>query len=119
MSIPSARGLTRELYTHSGCGTLIRRGEGFSAHAKLDEGLSSRLGSLLGECFGRELNPGYFEELPLDRLLLSDSGRAAAVISHGLNDHPYLDKFAVTPAARGEGLASALWRELRGNFDRL
>lgn len=119
VSITSATGLTRELFTHSGCGTLIRRGEGFTAHSQLDAERQRALAELLQDCFGRRLRPDYFEKLALQRVLLSDSGRASAVIARGLNELPYLDKFAVTHAARGEGLASALWRELRGNFDQL
>ncbi len=119
VSITSASGLTRELFTHSGCGTLIRRGEGFSSHQSLEPSRQQALAQLLQDCFKRELKSDYFDDLPLQRLLLSESGRAASVITRGLNDTPYLDKFAVTHAARGEGLASALWRELRGNFDQL
>ncbi|MEM9531533.1 MAG: acetylglutamate kinase [Pseudomonadota bacterium] len=119
VSITSATGLTRELFTHSGCGTLIRRGEGFAELKELSEEQRGQLAELLEQCFGRRLKADYFDRLELDRLLLADSGRAAALITHGLDGTPYLDKFAVTPAARGEGLASALWRELKSRFDRL
>jgi len=49
---------------------------------------------------------------------LAETGRAAALIAHGVDGIPYLDKFVVTPEAQGEGLAAALWQILRARCPR-
>ncbi len=119
VSITSATGLTKELFTHTGAGTLIRKGEGFSSLTQLTEENQHEIAQLLPRCFDRELDPGYFDQLKLQRLIWSDSRRAAAVIANGHDAIPYMDKFAVTPTARGEGLATALWHQIRKIFPRL
>ena len=80
VSITSAHNLTRELFTHRGAGTLIRRGEGFLHESKISELRQSELKSLIEICFGREISDHYFENLDLEQLIWSGSGRAAAVI---------------------------------------
>jgi acetylglutamate kinase len=43
-------------------------------------------------------------------VLLSETRRAAAVITKGVDGLPYLDKFIVTSEAQGEGLGAAIWQ---------
>ena len=119
VSITSAENLTRELFTHRGSGTLIRRGEEFAALPAIDAEQQTALAALLKECFGRALKPDYFAELELKSLLWSSSRRAAAVMVDGLDAIPYMDKFAVTPTAQGEGLGTALWKQIRAAYPRL
>ncbi|PHS23373.1 MAG: acetylglutamate kinase [Robiginitomaculum sp.] len=103
--------LVKELFTHGGSGTLVRRGEQIltlTDKAKLDQG---RLGTLIEAAFGRTLSPSYWDDLPLERAIVSAQMRAAAILIP-LPGALYLDKFAVDEDARGEGLGAAVWAEL-------
>jgi acetylglutamate kinase len=53
------------------------------------------------------------------KVLLSATERAAAVIVQGQDGLPYLEKFAVTPDAQGEGLGAAMWQVLRARYPQL
>jgi len=119
VSMTSAANLTRELFTHTGAGTLIRRGERIEWLDPVDPPLIEPLSRLLEQSFGRELREGWWEERDVHGLLWAESGRAAALIVHGVNGLPYLDKFVVTPEAQGEGLGAALWQALTQKFPRL
>ncbi|MEM6795147.1 MAG: acetylglutamate kinase [Acidobacteriota bacterium] len=117
VSITSAAHLTRELFTHRGCGTLIRRGETF-ARSPLGATDVEALRGLLERCFGRSLKPGYFAGLENPQLIHSSKMRAAAIITR-IGEVAYMDKFAVTPAAQGEGLGAALWQQTLERYPRL
>lgn len=119
VSITSASNLTRELFTHRGAGTLIRRGEGFSSETQITGLRQSELKSLIEVCFNRRLDEGWFSEVDLDSLIWAGSGRAAAVIDSGFQGIPYMNKFAVTPAAQGEGLGAALWEQISVRYPQL
>ena len=62
--------------------------------------------------FGRVLKPDYFDGLPLECALASESFGAMAIVLKGVDGIPYLDKFAVTPEAQGAGLGAAVWQAL-------
>jgi acetylglutamate kinase len=119
VSITSAEHLTRELFTYGGAGTLIRDGETFDQRTNLDTLDRQQLHRLIEVCFGRELDDAYFDQLQLERVIWSETRRAAAVISHGIDGVPYLDKFVVTPEAQGEGLGAALWNVIRSHYPKL
>lgn len=119
VSITSAEHLTRELFTYGGAGTLIRDGESFHEISNLDSLNRQQLHALIETCFGRELDDSYFDQLRLDRVIWSETKRAAAVIAQGVEGIPYLDKFVVTPEAQGEGLGAALWHVLRSHYPKL
>jgi acetylglutamate kinase len=124
VSITSPEHLAKELFTHQGSGTLVRMGERvrlFESFAEVD---TPRLKQLLETCFGRPLAPDYFQTKSLDRLYLTDTYRACAIITHegqspglpsavGMPGVPYLDKFAVTQEAQGQGLGASLWGRMR------
>ncbi|PHS24462.1 MAG: hypothetical protein COA85_08310 [Robiginitomaculum sp.] len=74
----------------------------------MDQG---RLGTLIEGAFGRKLSPSYWDNLPLERAIVSAQMRAAAILTP-LPGALYLDKFAVNEDARGEGLGAAVWGEL-------
>jgi acetylglutamate kinase len=119
VSITSADHLTRELFTHAGCGTLIRKGEKFVTETRLNGDQQRELRKLLEQCFGRTLRQDYFETLELQRLIWADSHRAAAVITAGHCGAAYMDKFAVTPGGQGEGLGAALWQQVRSRHPKI
>jgi acetylglutamate kinase len=112
VSITTPDHLAKELFTHRGSGTLVRRGESilrFDEAADVDRG---RIATLLESCFGRALTPGYWDEKEFFRFYVSSEYRATAVLT--LEDQmPYLDKFGVTEKAQGEGLGGSTWLRMK------
>ena len=115
VSITRPSELAKELFTHRGSGTLVRRGERVlraTSWAELDTG---RLRGLIESAFGRRLLPDYFEKKALHRAYVSENYRAAVILTFE-NGMPYLDKFAVLDEAQGEGLGPrGLAGDARGN----
>jgi len=112
VSITRPADLAKELFTHKGSGTLVRRGEKVlraTSWAELD---LERMKSLIESSFGRQLLPDYFERTPLLRAYVSENYRAAVVLL-GTGEGVYLDKFAVLDDAQGEGLGRAVWNVMR------
>ncbi len=118
VSVTSPENLAKELFTHRGAGTLVRRGELVSSHESFDTVDIPRLRALLEECFGRKLKTGYFDDKKPHRIYLSDSYRATAILTLEFGV-PYLDKFAVTPEAQGEGIGGSIWQRLRRETPRI
>lgn len=119
VSITSAGKLTRELFTHTGAGTLIRKGERIDWLTEIAQAQWRALEALLEDSFGRKLRDDWHLGRQIEGLLLAESGRAAALIARGVDGIPYLDKFVVTPEARGEGLGAALWQVMRARFPKI
>jgi bifunctional N-acetylglutamate synthase/kinase len=118
VSITSPDRLAKELFTHTGSGTLVQRGDRvmrFDTLAGID---TARLRGLLEGCFGRALDPHYFDNKPFLRVYLADSYRATAIVTHG-RGVPYLDKFAVTTQAQGAGVGGSLWNKMRAETPKL
>ncbi len=111
VSITDPAGLIRELFTHGGSGTLIRRGELIRMSADATDFDGGKASALVEEAFGRPLKPGWWSGLRLHAAHISESYRAGAVLTE-VDDFLYLDKFAVVEAARGEGLAHTVWRQM-------
>jgi acetylglutamate kinase len=111
VSITSPDHLARELFTHGGAGTLVRRGERVRVTPDFQEVDTARLRALLEQCFGRKLKKDYFAKKKPFRVYLAESYRATAILTmeEGV---PYLDKFAVTPEAQGEGIGSSIWQRM-------
>lgn len=114
VSITNPSGLVKELFTHGGSGTLIRKGE--LIHTETDKSAIDRvrLEALVEEAFGRKLKPDWFDGLDLCAAHISASYRAGSVLTR-LDDFIYLDKFAVLEEARGEGLARTVWRRVEAD----
>jgi acetylglutamate kinase len=112
VSITSVENLARELFTHRGAGTLIRKGESIIEMAEFNADTSGQARRLLEESFKRHLKPDYFDELPLQCALASESFGAMAIVLNGVDNISYLDKFAVTPEAQGAGMGAAVWQAL-------
>jgi len=112
VSITRPEQLAKELFTHRGSGTLIRRGERIHRFDSWDAVDRERLTTLIESSFGRRLVPDYFERTPLWRLYVSEHYRAAIVLTRedGL---PHMDKFAVSDDAQGEGLGRAIWQVMQ------
>ncbi|NUS37957.1 MAG: acetylglutamate kinase [Lysobacter sp.] len=118
VSITRPSELARELFTHTGSGTLVRRGERVLRATSWDELDLPRLGELVESAFGRRLLPDYFERTPLSRAYVSEHYRAAVILTEE-EGMPYLDKFAVLDEAQGEGLGRAVWQVMRAETPRL
>jgi acetylglutamate kinase len=111
VSITNPSMLARELFTHGGAGTLVRKGEKilrFESPQGVDGG---RLIDLVETAFNRQLESTWWERLDLSSAYVSESYRAAAVLSN-VDDFTYLDKFAIDESARGEGLARTVWDQV-------
>jgi len=111
VSITSPEGLSQELFTHAGAGTLIRRGEKLLEVAEKPAVNQAKLEALIEASFGRKPIDGYWQSLDFDHLIVTENYRAAAVLTQ-MDGVAYLDKFAVLEEARGEGLARAVWQAM-------
>ena len=119
VSITSAAQLTRELFTYRGAGTLVRKGESINVFESADSETLVAVKNLIETSFQRKLVDGWFEQLNEPLVLLSETGRAAAIITKGVDGMPYLDKFIVTSEAQGEGLGAAIWQVVTARFPSL
>ncbi|WP_154222608.1 acetylglutamate kinase [Marinicella rhabdoformis] len=119
VSITSCQNLVKELFTHKGAGTYISLGEKISCNSDSDQIDWLELSGILECSFGRQLKVDWWQDLTLLNVFIAESGRAAAVVCKGHDNVPYLDKFAVTPEAQGEGLAASLWQEIIKNHPSL
>jgi acetylglutamate kinase len=118
VSITRPAELAKELFTHKGSGTLVRRGERVLQAASWDELDLPRLRDLVESAFGRKLAPDYFERTELHRAYVSENYRAAVILTKE-DAGIYLDKFAVLDDAQGEGLGRAVWQVMREQVPRL
>lgn len=112
VSITRPAELAKELFTHKGSGTLVRRGEKVRRFESWDDIDRARLRELIESSFGRALAADYFERTTPHRIYVSENYRAAMILTmeDGL---AYLDKFAVLDDAQGEGLGRAVWQGMR------
>ncbi|MDO5609619.1 MAG: acetylglutamate kinase [Pseudomonadota bacterium] len=112
VSITRPAELAKELFTHKGSGTLVRRGERVIRGESWNVFDLERLRALIDSAFGRKLLPDYFERTALLKAWVSENYRAAVILTAG-GPEPYLDKFAVLEDAQGEGLGRAVWELMR------
>jgi acetylglutamate kinase len=118
VSITRPAELAKELFTHTGSGTLVRRGERVLRATSWDALDLPRLRELIESAFGRRLVPDYFERTQLLRAYVSEHYRAAVILTEE-DGVAYLDKFAVLDEAQGEGLGRAVWHVMRAETPRL
>lgn len=119
VSITRPSELAKELFTHKGSGTLVRRGEKVLRFESWDGVDRDRLRALIDSSFApRRLAAGYFERTQPYRVYVSENHRTAMILTleGGL---PYLDKFAVLDEAQGEGLGRAVWQVMRAENPKL
>lgn len=126
VSITSPEHLARELFTHRGAGTLVRLGERIRTYQTFEEVDIARVRGLLEDSFDRRLDHDYFTAKVPFQIYLADSYRAIAVLTrervevNGVTiEIPYLDKFAVTSEAQGEGIGSSIWHRLSREHPKL
>ena len=112
VSITKPAELAKELFTHKGSGTLVRRGERVMEADSWDAFDLPRLRGLIESAFGRKLLPDYFETTKLHHAYVSENYRAAVILTRE-DAGIYLDKFAVLDDAQGEGLGRAVWNVMQ------
>ena len=112
VSITRPSELAKELFTHKGSGTLVRRGEKVFRFESWEGVDHARMRTLIESSFGRTLVDDYFDRTTPCRVYVSENYRAAMILTNqdGLI---YLDKFAVLDDAQGEGLGRAVWLVMR------
>jgi acetylglutamate kinase len=118
VSITKPDELAKELFTHKGSGTLVRRGERVNVHMDWSTLDLDRLRALIEAGFGRTLVDDYFERTKLFKAYVSENYRAALILTRE-GGFTYLDKFAVADDAQGEGLGRAAWQVMRVENPRL
>jgi acetylglutamate kinase len=119
VSITRPSELAKELFTHKGSGTLVRRGEKVLRFESWEGVDLDRLRALIDSSFApRRLAADYFERTMPYRVYVSENYRTAMILT--LEDSlPYLDKFAVLDEAQGEGLGRAVWQVMRAENPKL
>lgn len=118
VSITRPDELAKELFTHRGSGTLVRRGERirvYTTWARLD---LVRLRALIESSFGRKLHKDYFERTRPLRVYCSEHYRAAIILTRE-GGYTHMDKFAVSDDAQGEGLGRAIWQVMHAEHPQL
>lgn len=115
VSITTPSALVRELFTHGGAGTLVRMGERINRITEPGDVDVTRLVTLIEAAFGERLVGSWWDDLDLLSVYVSDTYRAAAVVTE-LDEFAYLDKFAIDESARGEGLARTLWDHMTRDY---
>jgi len=124
VSITRPSELAKELFTHKGSGTLVRRGEKVLRFESWDGVDKDRMRALIDSSFApRHLADDYFGRTRPYRVYVSENYRTAMILTledvdagQGL---PYLDKFAVLEDAQGEGLGRAVWQVMQAENPRL
>ena len=118
VSITRPAELAKELFTHKGSGTLVRRGEKVFRFESWDGIDQVRMRTLIESSFGRQLVDDYFVRTKPYRVYVSENYRAAMILTE-VDGLIYLDKFAVLDDAQGEGLGRAVWLVMREENPRL
>ena len=112
LSITTPDEMAKELFTHRGSGTLVRRGEQIWSFPTWDGVDLERMRALIESSFGRRLADDYFETTHPLMVYVSEHYRAAIILlGHG--ELAYMDKYAVIEEAQGEGLGRAMWDAMR------
>lgn len=112
VSITRPAELAKELFTHKGSGTLVRRGERVLRFDSWEGVDLTRMRELIESSFGRRLTADYFEKTIPHRIYISENYRTALILTRE-EGFAYLDKFAVLDDAQGEGLGRAVWHVMR------
>ncbi len=118
LSITRPDEMAKELFTHRGSGTLVRRGERIRTHSSWKTVDRDRLRTLIESSFGQPLSKDYFRATKPFRVYCSEHYRAAIVLTHE-GEHTYMDKFVVDEDAQGEGLGRAIWQVMRAENPQL
>lgn len=118
VSITKPSELAKELFTHRGSGTLVRKGQRIQSAKCWSRIDKVKLQKLLESGFGKKMRAGYFRDNSPAKVYYSADYRAALVLLDAPGGR-YLDKFAVADDAQGEGLGAAAWSVMRQETPKL
>jgi len=117
VTITSPLNLLHELFTVKGAGTLLRRGARIQHYAGVDGIDRARLAQLLEDSFGKPLRANALDQ-GIAHAYLEARFRGAALLTNTPLGS-YLNKFAVTRQAQGEGIGRDLWQVMRRDHPQL
>lgn len=115
VSITQPINLPKELFTDSGSGTLVKYGYKVNQHSLPDQEIEATATSIVEASFQGKLVEGFFDHSEKFQIFMTTCERAVIVMSNEFKI-PYMDKFGVIPDAKGEGLGSGVWLEMRKVF---
>lgn len=118
VSITKPLYLAKELFTHKGSGTLLRKGEAIVCHNSFESLNMPKLTALLESSFDKTLDTDYFDKAKLCKAYVTNCYRAAALVCDS-GEMPFLDKFVVAKDAMGEGLGKVVWEKLHAENPQL
>jgi N-acetyl-gamma-glutamyl-phosphate reductase / acetylglutamate kinase len=123
VSIISAEHLHKELFTHSGAGTLIRRGHKISKHtsAQLDELDFEKITKLLQEndpnvISGKQTIEQIHESLKRDNVAIYTDASYDLIAIVSTAQTPTLEKFICTKTAINNNVPDNAWRMIKEDF---
>jgi hypothetical protein len=111
VTITSPISLLHELFTVRGAGTLLRRGARIVRHEGLAGVDVEGLRALLSSSFGKPVRDAVFSR-NFANVYIEERQRGVALVTQ-TRLGSYLDKFAVTREAQGEGVGRDLWQAMR------
>ena len=114
VSITKPIDLPKELFTDSGSGTLIKRGHGIDIFESKDQDIQKKFFSIIESSFNGILNKSFFSDGDY-KIFMTTCERAAIAVSMEYKV-PYMDKFGVIAEAKGEGIGSAIFHEMKKEF---
>lgn len=118
VSITSPAKIARELFTHRGSGTLVRRGRPIKVQTGIDGLDLDRIVDLLEQSFGRELKASYMDTLSDARVYIGGDYAAIAILKQR-GPGWYLDKLGLSERAQGIGLGASLWNKIKNDHPTL
>ena len=118
VSITAPAKVARELFTHKGSGTLVRRGRRIRVQTGIDGLDRARITDLLEQSFGRTLDPSYLGTLGSSKIYLAGDYVAIAILKER-GPGWYLDKLGLSERAQGIGLGASLWNRIKNDHPAL
>ena len=117
VEIVSAESLLQELFTVKGSGTFMRYSANFIIKQNFNGINKKKIKKLIEESFCKKLVSDYFNQ-PTEKIIVDKDYSGLAVIKK-LNGVAYLDKFAVSKTAQGNGLGKAIWHVIKNMYPSL
>ena len=115
VSITKPINLPKELFTDSGSGTLIKYGYNVEIYDLPNKTVKKDFINVIEKSFGGKLSTEIFNNPESYKIFMTTCKRATISISTNYKI-AYMDKFGVLPEAKGEGLGSAIFHEMRKEY---
>lgn len=121
VSVTNAVNLPKELFTHTGSGTLLRKTERIHSYNSFDDIDLVELTKMLEARFGAKIDQGYFEYTKprLQKIYVSENYRAVAIVTKQPGvPIPYLDKYVAADGA-SDSVQEDLWKKMTEDIPQL